>query len=93
MENPKAMASDPFGIENVPPLMVEYRKQDRQRKSRMYEVGPLRLTDFMAMLRPDGYARFRRLDSMQVTRTSHMKSDNKTCEEAFNDIWRHLKKP
>lgn len=33
----------------------------------MYEVVPLRMDDFMAIVRPDEYAMFRRFDAMPIT--------------------------
>lgn len=55
----------------------------------MYEVGPLRLADFMFMLLRDEYATFRRFEAIPVSLTSYMQPGIKTLEEAFNDIRGH----
>lgn len=56
----------------------------------MYEFGPLRLADFMALVRSDRYPMFRRLEAMTVSRTAYMESRNKAREEAYTNIWRHF---
>lgn len=72
------MAPDPVRREHVPPPMVKYDLPVRERRARMYDAGPLKLDDFMTMLRRNGYALFRQLNAVLGIRTSHKKLGNKT---------------
>lgn len=77
MKDPEAIDFDPFGVEHVMLPMVEYRCPGREWKARMYEVGPLRLTDFIDMLRYDGYAMFRRFEAMQIRRMTKYSTETR----------------